>query len=111
MNIIAKETGEGYNANDNVDDDFRENDQSLCHTNIREEQQPLNAREIISCWAFWKLWLPTLLNVATASGLKFAVSRECNLSILLCVSQTYVHCILSNPRLFYYVNSYVIATI
>ena len=87
MNIIAKETGEGCNANDNVVDDFRENDQSLCHTNTREEQQPLNAREIISCGAFWVLWLPTLLNVATASGLKFSVSRECKLICpVMCVS-------------------------
>ena len=75
-NMIVEETGEGIDANvTNEDDDFKENDQSLCHdTNTREEKLPLNAREILSCGAFWVLWLPTLLNVATASGLKFAVS-------------------------------------
>ena len=76
-NMIAEETaGEGCDANvTNEDDDFKENDQSLCHdTNTMEEKPPLNSLEILSCGAFWVLWLPTLLNVATASGLKFAVS-------------------------------------
>ena len=65
---IAEEIGESYIENDNIDD-FKEDDD-----HEMGQQQPLNAREIISCGAFWVLWLPTLLNVATASGLKFSVS-------------------------------------